>query len=224
MNIRKVTLGVVLCIAIAYTPLPKLRFGNLKTNMSEENASILSEGEILAVEEIIDSIKQPKYDIAFESKIIKMNEEKEVASRGETRSIPNRDTSMKTYMSYKAITAKNTVQWQLQQRDDVYTDSEGFRRIGDDFMVAVGSYYGQVGDKLHITLDNGEFTAVIADQKKNIHTDSENKYHISDGSVLEFLIGDGLLPIIKKMGDCSYSSENNFRGNVISIENLGSIL
>ena len=146
-----------------------------------------------------------------------------LTSRGTTKLITKKNTSMKTYMDYRAITNKTSAQYKLQQNSGVYTDSEGFRKMNDNFMIAIGNYFEtKVGQLVEVELSSGgKFKAVVADIKNNIHTDEENLQHVKDGSVLEFVIDKAKLnPIIRKMGDCSYSKENNFKDNVISIKIL----
>jgi hypothetical protein len=142
------------------------------------------------------------------------------ANRGSYREVPKTNTSMKSYMDYKAITNKSSEQYKLQQRGDIYTDNEGFRRIGDKFVVAVGTYFGtNVGQEVEIKLSSGNtFKAIIGDIKADIHTDSQNIQHNVDGSVVEFLVNQSKLEkTIKAMGDCSYSKVNDFKGDVVGI-------
>ena len=61
------------------------------------------------------------------------------------------DTSFKAYEDYSCITNTESTQYKLQQQ--AWTDSNGLRRYGDEYMVAVGSYYGDVGDHIIVTLD-----------------------------------------------------------------------
>ena len=64
---------------------------------------------------------------------------------------------MKTYMDYRTITDKSSKQYKLQQDNNVYTDDEGFRKIEDKFIVAVGTYYGTVGTELLIELSSEQY-------------------------------------------------------------------
>lgn len=168
------------------------------------------------VEEEIKAIEQDKIEEETASK----RERAIKVSRGISRSIPKGNTSMKSYMNYKTITNKSSEQYKLQQRDDVWTDEEGFRRIEDKFMVAVGTFYSkEVGQELIIELDNGTtFDAIVGDIKDDRHTDSTNRQHKVDKSVIEFIVDSKKLDnTIKKMGDCSYSNMNDFKGNISNI-------
>lgn len=149
--------------------------------------------------------------------------DKEIANRGSLKTVPGGNTSMKSYMGYKAITSTKSPQYKLQHGGQVYTDSNGYRRVGDSFVVAVGTYYADsIGTKLRVTLDSGsQFTAIVGDFKANRHTDGSNMQHAKDGSVIEFIVDtNSLESTARKMGDCSYSQSNNFKGNVSKIEVL----
>ena len=134
-------------------------------------------------------------------------------------SVPDGDTSFKSYMDYRAITNIRSDQFKLQQ--ECVTDSHGLRRYGEDYVIAVGSYYSKnIGDRLTITLDNGDsFTAVVGDFKANKHTDSTNRYYAMSGgkkNVIEFIVDtDELDSKARRMGDISYI--DGFSGNITDI-------
>ena len=121
----------------------------------------------------------------------------------------------KSYTDYKCL-SKNSAQWQLQKK--AYTDENGLRKIGDAYLVALGSYYGtKLGTEYTVVLSNGNtFNIMLCDLKKDIHTDSQNKTTLSDGSVLEFYIDTDKVPTkVKRLGDVSAISF--FSGAIISI-------
>lgn len=133
--------------------------------------------------------------------------------------VPYGDTSFKSYMDYRAITNHESAQWILQKK--CTTDKHGLRRYGDDYVIAVGSYYSKhIGERITVTLDTGEsFTAVVGDLKADKHTDSSNRYTlIGDGrkNVIEFVVDSKCLDRkAKLMGDISYIE--GFDGNVTKI-------
>lgn len=101
------------------------------------------------------------------------------------------DTSFKAYMDYRCITDTSSVQYELQQQ--AYTDGRGFRRIGDDYCVALGTgITGGCGERFMITLDSGSsFTVIVSDIKSDCHTDSTCCYvprYDGSGNVVEFII------------------------------------
>lgn len=136
-----------------------------------------------------------------------------------TFEVPDGDTSFKSYMDYRAITNIRSDQFKLQQ--ECVTDSHGLRRYGEDYVIAVGSYYSKnIGDRLTIMLDNGDsFTAVVGDFKADDCTDTYHRYYaMSDGrkNVIEFIVDtDALDNKARRMGDISYI--DGFSGNVIKI-------
>ncbi len=101
------------------------------------------------------------------------------------------DSSFKAYMDYRCITDISSVQYALQQQ--AYTDERGFRRIGDDYCVALGTGLTDgCGERFLISLDSGySFTAIVSDIKADIHTDSTNCYAPcgeNAGNIVEFII------------------------------------
>lgn len=187
-------------------------------NNNDENK--YSTNEIIKQLESEQLMKLAEERVRDDSKFeVKTREKTHTPSRGKIMSVPTSNTSMKTYMDFRKISDTTSKQYKLQQRHDVYTDSEGFRKIDDNFLVAVGSYYGSIGTKLQIELSSGTvFNAIIGDQKADIHTDSTNRQHKTDNSVVEFIVDTKKLPtMIKKMGDCSYSEKYDFEGDIVNI-------
>lgn len=132
------------------------------------------------------------------------------------------DSSFKAYMDYRCITDTGSIQYQLQQ--EAYTDERGFRKIGDDYCVALGTGITDgCCERFLITLDSGySFSAIVSDVKADIHTDSTNTYAPrgeNSGNIVEFIIdsdnADGY------MLNCgSAGCFEDLSGNVISIEKI----
>lgn len=122
----------------------------------------------------------------------------------------------KSYTDYRLL-SKSSKQWQLQEQ--AYTDENGLRKIGDAYLVALGSYYGtKLGTRYTVTLSNGSvFDIILCDSKQNRHTDAKNQVCLSNGSVLEFYVDSAKLPkVVKRSG--SISSIDKFSGYVVSID------
>ncbi len=139
--------------------------------------------------------------------------------------LPDVNTQFKTYMDYRAITDKSSIQYELQQQ--AYTDSQGIRRIGSDVCVALGTAYAQsCGQRFEITLDSGNsFTAVVGDIKADRHTDDSNRYvELWDGhgDMVEFIVDtDELDSHIRIMG--SVGEYEKYSGCVTAIVPLDDI-
>lgn len=136
--------------------------------------------------------------------------------------VPDGDTSFKSYMDWGCITNTRSIQYKMQQT--AYTDSNGLRRYKTgEYMVAMGSFYGEVGDRFRITFgDGGVIDAVMGDLKADAHTDKTNRYTSVDGSknVVEFIVEtDELSDIARRMGDVSYASDLLW-GDVEKVEKM----
>lgn len=94
----------------------------------------------------------------------------------------------KTYEFYQQITSATAPQTKLNRVSDAYTDNQGYRKILDYYLVAMGSYYGTIGDVFEVELDTGRIILVIkGDTKADKDTDATHRYQASDLSVLEFI-------------------------------------
>lgn len=119
--------------------------------------------------------------------------------------LPNVSGEKKTFMDFRSITRAGSAQLALQER--AYTDSQGFRRVADYYMVALGTYYVEsIGDTYIITFaDGSEIRAIVGDVKDDRHTDSNNQYHLKDGSIVEFIIDKKIMSYkVLQSGDCSW--------------------
>lgn len=183
----------------------------VNNNMKNKNSSITYTAENLAKS---SNITNTYYEVPIEIPI-------------ETLDIPTCNTEFKTYMDYRCITDKTSAQYELQQF--AWTDEDGFRRISDDYIVAMGTYYAEnVGDRFKITLDtDNEITVIIGDIKQDTHTDYFNQYTpiydengiFFSGNVLEFIVDTDVLPKVpRRLGTVSYF--NYLKGNIKSIERI----
>jgi hypothetical protein len=138
-----------------------------------------------------------------------------IAQRSAVGSVPDH-SPFKSYMDYRTITSTGSPQYKLQQQAN---SVNGFRMLGGRYMIALGSAFGKVGDHVTIVLESGvSIPCIIGDIKADHHTDSSNKVHLSDGSIIEFIVDTGSLSSkIKSTGDCSYAEHINLQGRVKSI-------
>lgn len=115
----------------------------------------------------------------------------------------------KSYMSYKAITSKSSMQYKLQNQY-AYTGEYGIRQVDGRFCIAIGTFSNaSIGTYIDLILENEiVIPCIIADFKADIYTDSSNKVTSHNGCVSEFLIDKSALQTTaKKMGDVSYCKE-----------------
>ncbi len=132
------------------------------------------------------------------------------------------DSSFKAYMDYRCITDTSSLQYSLQQQ--AYTDSRGFRRIGDDYCVALGTGITDgCGERFLITLDSGySFSAIVSDVKADVHTDSTNCYAPrgeNSGNVVEFIVDtDNADDYMLTCGTAGCFED--LSGNVVSVQKI----
>ena len=113
----------------------------------------------------------------------------------------------KTSSSYKLI------QKLTKSKDGLLRDKDGY------IAVALGNYYGKVGDRFIIKLStNKEVKVIKSDTKAN--KDTTNKcYHNSDGSMVELIVDNNRIktyyPMAYKMGNFNYS--DIFNGEITQV-------
>ena len=170
---------------------------------------------------------------------------------GKDMDIPSGSTYPKAMESYHQLDIPNTVQYQITHggtwngvKYTTRTDPETSIRItnvdGEDYyLAAMGTYYGECGDKFKIKTDTGkEFNVMLGDVKGSdsgtYHEsggDSGTYYHDYDGRskcVVELIYDPSALPEVMKVYDNgkyrgvtgTFSTLPQFSGNVISVEKL----
>lgn len=125
------------------------------------------------------------------------------------------DNSFKSYMDFRTLDDENSIQYEIQNL--AYTDDEGFRKIDDDYLIALGTFYTeQCNEKFEIELSDGRiFTALTGDIKADVDTNSTHQYHTINGNMIEFIVDTDLInELSMEMGDMSYSG---FEGKIIRI-------
>lgn len=122
----------------------------------------------------------------------------------------------KSYTNYHCL-SRSSAQWKLQEK--AYTDNNGIRKVGNDYLVAMGSYYAKrLGDRFRITTSTGNvFTVMVCDFKADGDTNSTHQY-TNNGCMIEFYVDNNLNSKAKQMGDISYIK--GFSGNITKVERL----
>lgn len=126
--------------------------------------------------------------------------------------------TFKSWMNYAAITSTTTRQYHVKAL--AKTDPNGYRVINGKYLVAMASYYGPVGTELRITLSSGRvFYVIIGDQKSDRHTDPLNQYHLSDKSILEFIVDPDKFLNTAALRSGNLSNDG-FEGAIVKIEKV----
>lgn len=198
---------------------------NIVTLRSENNLHINEKVRLIEYNQILEKEQQLLQNnvIQLESEIQtcndKLKEYEETLKKYEKSNQANSTNwgSMKSYMSYKAITNTSSKQYRLQKQ--ATTDpSTGIRMIDGKYCIAIGSGWGySVGESVLVTLQGDKnFNAIISDMKADIHTNADNKTTTHDGSVVEFVVDIPVLP--KKVRTSgNVGTLEQFSGGVVSI-------
>jgi len=188
------------------------------TNLYLTNAHTELENKLEYQIEVSKEQQQKIKDLNDDLYVVKTRESNE-ASRGaisrELR-LPDNFSSVKKYMDYRCLTDHDSEQWKLQE--EAYTDYRGFRKIDNDYMIALGSYYvDKIGNRFIIELEDGTgITAIAGDVKSDRHTDSYNM--TENGNLLEFIVDEDRLPKqVRLMGDVSFAG---LKGKIKSIRRI----
>ena len=150
--------------------------------------------------------KEPLADIVEENKIISTR-----------KNISCSSSSTKTYMSYRAVTNKQSKQWDLIHNYMKVSDDGMLRSPEGHIGVALGSHFGELGSKFEIHLDTGiVFTAIKIDRKADNHTDPTNCFHTWDNSVIEFVIAPYKFKLAPNgyVWSGNFNNNPNYRGNI----------
>lgn len=121
-------------------------------------------------------------------------------------------------MDYKKITDKTSKQYQLIKKlnkctDGLLRDEEGY------IAVALGSQYGNIGDRFIVKLSTGKEVRVIKADEKADEDTVNGCYHKVDKSMIEIIVIKGVFEKYYNkaaiMGDFNYS--DIFNGSIIEI-------
>lgn len=141
--------------------------------------------------------------------------------------VPNIPTFPKFFTDYRFYGIEGTPHYRLQQ--ECWTDELGCRRLNNDYVVALGSYYStNIGDRFEVALDSGNiFTVVLGDGKHDKDCDERNMFtpcisydNEKCGNLLEFIIDEEILSSeIYQYG--SLDCVSHLKGNVVRMTYIG---
>lgn len=128
----------------------------------------------------------------------------------------------KSWMPYQKITDKTSPQYQLINESGlIFIGEDGLLYSNDGYIgVALGSNYGQIGDKFIIQFDNKRELKVIKLDEKADKDTVNGCYHRSDNSMVEVLVDKDVAakayPLaINVWGDFNYSDK--FNGEITNV-------
>lgn len=127
-------------------------------------------------------------------------------------------------MSVYAITDTTSAQYQLINSGKIQICDDGLLRDEHGYVgVAIGSYYADnIGDRFIITFEDGSQAKIIVVDMKADKDTINGANHITDGSMIEFVIDVKLAnesyPDAITMGDFNWTEE--YSGNISKIEKV----
>lgn len=134
--------------------------------------------------------------------------------------------STKTYMDYRATSDASSIQYRFI-RNKLTVDRSGFLYDQDGFIgVALGSYYGNIGDRYYVTLDTGIVLPLVKCEAKADGDVYNGCYHKQDNSVIEFVIDSDLASEYFGMYGNGLVLQGNFNnydlfsGNIVKMEKV----
>lgn len=125
-------------------------------------------------------------------------------------------SGFKSFMSYKTF-GKNTNQHKLQQL--AVTDENGFRRVKDYYVIAVGSFFeARIGQRIDLILENGEvIKCLVGDEKAEKDTDITNIFS-RNNCMSEFVVDlKQLEATVKNRGDVSFFPDEEWASPVVKV-------
>lgn len=190
------------------------------TQQIEKNESILDEKD-----EIIDLMTDIKAQLEeaqrlneeLQKQIDELKEENEAIKKAKNVGVSTKASSFKCYMDYRAITNTSSKQYELRQL--ATTDENGLRKIGDYYCVAMGTFYGNVGDTFYVQTDEGAcWKVILADIKADKDTNSTHQFTKYNGCMMEFIVDTKKLPSsIRSSGTVNGLG---FEGNITTVKKI----
>lgn len=134
----------------------------------------------------------------------------------------------KTYMDYRATTVRSSRQYQFIHNNLTVDETTGFLYDEDGFIgAALGSFYGEIGDRFYFTLESGVVLPIVkCEEKADEDTDSSGCYHTSDNSVIEFVIDKNYaLDYFGRLSNNyvlngNYNNYELFKGSIVKAERV----
>lgn len=103
--------------------------------------------------------------------------------------VPSGLGKVHTYMGWQLITDKSSPQYKLREAAGMNFDSEGFGKIGDRYVVATTTTFGNVGDYVDFERSDGSVLKCIIGDLKNQSDRNCNVWgHENGQNIVEFVV------------------------------------
>lgn len=112
---------------------------------------------------------------------------------GVTVTLPSGLGSVHSYMGWQCITATSSNQYKLREAAGMNFDEEGFAKIGDRYVVAVTTTFGNVGDYIDVYQEDGTVIKCIIGDIKNQNDAGCTVWGHNNGQcVVEFVVNKNM--------------------------------
>ena len=109
--------------------------------------------------------------------------------KGITVEVPEGLGNVHTYMGWQMITAKSSTQYKLREAAGMNFDEEGFGKIGDRYVIACTTTFGNVGDFIDVYMEDGTvLKCVIGDIKSQGDPGCTKWGHNNGDCIIEFVV------------------------------------
>lgn len=109
--------------------------------------------------------------------------------KGITIEVPEGLGNVHTYMGWQMITAKSSKQYKLREAAGMNFDDEGFAKIGDRYVIACTTTYGNVGDFIDVHMEDGSVLKCVIGDIKNQNDAGCTKWGHNNGDcIIEFVV------------------------------------
>lgn len=111
------------------------------------------------------------------------------AEKGITVEVPEGLGNVHTYMGWQCITAVSSNQYKLRTAAGMNFDEEGFAKIGDRYVIACTTTFGNVGDFIDVYQKDGTILKCVIGDIKNQNDDGCTKWGHNNGDcIIEFVV------------------------------------
>lgn len=133
------------------------------------------------------------------------------------------NSGFKPYEDYRCITDISSDSYKFLHQNNIRINEEGLMVMDDEwYCVALGSYFGKIGDRFIFTLDSRkQMKVVIGDMKQENHT-CEDNYLGANGHIIEFIL-DTSSEYLESQGvfyNGSVGVLEKFKGEIVKIEKV----
>ena len=108
---------------------------------------------------------------------------------GKEVKLPDGLGSKHTYMGWQCITARSSDQYKLIESAGMNFDEQGFGKVGDRYVVATTTTFGNVGDYIDVVQEDGTIIkCIIGDIKSQKDANCTKWGHSNGHDVVEFVV------------------------------------